>query len=64
MIVAQRLNVGFGVDEEQVPKGRLTPSGSAVPSGLTLTGHTFPKAEALGYCRKSLRDEDIAIFLA
>ena len=44
---------------------RFSPEGTAdlcassvVPSGLMAFLHRVPKAEALGYCQKSLRDEN------
>ena len=41
----------------QVPKGRLKPATSAVPSGLNRLRVPNPNVETLGYSRSSLRDE-------
>ena len=42
-----------------VPKGRLKPATSAVPSGLRRSPISVPSVERLGYCQMSLRDKHL-----
>ena len=60
MRIAQRFSVGWRVYHSLVPEGRLNPSehSSAVPFGTTAWA-IDPNAEALGYCRMSLRDKRV-----
>jgi hypothetical protein len=42
------------------PEGTVESALSAVPPGLDVFALSNPSAEALGYCRMSLRDKDVA----
>jgi hypothetical protein len=62
MRIAQRFSVasalGGECDTLQVPKGRLKPSSIRRPSLRDYPASAVdPNAEALGYCRRSLRDK-------
>src|SRR6266705_6726885 len=59
--IAQRFNAGLDTKRSRVPKGRLrsnlTPSPSAVPSGLVCHAGRFPALKRRAILRMSLRDK-------